>query len=507
MHGSPEGHRGWSDPRFTMMSIDALRVPSARTSRIEFVAMPVVLAVAVGTGLALALEPRAAMLPAAALVCALLLTDGRARIVFVVFGGLLILQREESLDASKLVFLAGFGAAFVGAVARVGANTDSAAFRAARPLLKASVVFGGLVLVSSVVAYANAIPPVEFWLRDASPYLLFASAPLFALDAQAALTRRGLVALLVVAGSFGALSFAVTWLDRRHIVSLGAEYLGLATHFVPAALFAFGMSMALQGRKSRWLLLSALILTLLLVTGTRTNLALFVAPLAIAFGARRHLVARTVRLAFLGPLAIALTVALGVVLVQATDANEELLTKRIEIFKQTGSAEDASYVERVRQARAAWDVFLADPVLGRGPGTVFQWETYDGQPAASFLLDTPLTYPAKFGLVGIAVLAFVVLIYARFTRAMLAGGVPGVAGLALLGYLAVVVISTFAYSPLQDKGFSFALMMMLALVLAEVEQRDRVPVVRRVVGERASSAGGGVTSATTLLGSRYRGHR
>jgi hypothetical protein len=358
---------------------------------------------------------RVAVLPIAALAAALLLTDGRARTIFVVFAGLLILQRGEGINMTKLAFFAGAGVSFAGAFLNVRRMQPTPVYGLARPLLTVSVAFFALGAVSLAIAHTNEIGLVA-WLRDVVPYLLFASAPIFALDAQASFGRKGLVALPVIAGTMAALLFAVGWLERRSIANLGLGSLGLASIIVPAALFSLAMSAALQAdvRRPRWLVLAGLILALLVVTGTRTMIVLLVAPLAIALGARRQLATRSVRLALLGPLVVTATLLFGLAFVGISGANTESLRERLEVLRSTGdSAGDASYNERVQQSEVAWERFESSVILGAGPGTTFQWKTQDGVLVSSTFLD-PLTFPAKFGLLGLAVFAFALAKYWLF---------------------------------------------------------------------------------------------
>jgi O-antigen ligase len=186
---------------------------------------------------------------------------------------------------------------------------------------------------------------------------------------------------------------------------------------MPAALFSLAMSAALQAdvRRPRWLVLVGLILTLLVVTGTRTMIVLLVAPLAIALGARRQLATRSVRLALLGPLVVTATLLFGLAFVGISGANTESLRERLEVLRSTGdSAGNASYNERVQQSEVAWERIESSVILGAGPGTTFQWKTQDGVLVSSTFLDTPLTFPAKFGLLGLAVFAFALAKYWSF---------------------------------------------------------------------------------------------
>jgi O-antigen ligase len=429
------------------------------------------LVVSVAVGVALAVQPMLALLPIGALASAFLLIDGRARIVLLL-GGLFILQRGEELDMSKVAFLGLFSVAFAGALLNLRTMKGSPAYQLARPLLAASVAFCVLAALSLAVAHNNAIPLVGGWLRDLAPYLLFAAAPVFALDAQASLPRKRLVALLVCAGLIGAFAFAADWLERRGIGHLGASNVGLATYLLPAALFSYGMSAALHARQGKWLVASALVLALLLISGTRTNLVLLVAPIAIAFATRRERATRFVRLAFLAPVAAALTVAVGLAIVTLSNLNTQALTERLALLVSSGGSSDYSYIERKRETRAASKVFKSNVVVGSGPGTAFDWERADGTEVSSFTLDTPLTFPAKFGLVGLAALAFAITRYWSFVRALFRSRRVTIGSLALVGYLAVAAFSIPASSPFEEKGFSFGLVLLLALTLSEANERS-----------------------------------
>lgn len=432
------------------------------------VAFAAALVASVAAGAAVALDPRIALLPVVALVGALMLVDGRARTLFVVFGGMLIFQADEGLSLPKVAFLALASVAFVGALVYVFDNASSPVVELSRPLFVASTVFAGVLLVSLVVAHQNATPFVSSWLRDAAPYLIFVAAPIFALDAHAWFDRRRLVTLLVVAGGFGTVAFAVNWLHRRGIAALPLSRIGLATLFVPAALFAYGMSSVLQTMRARWLLVSSVVFALLLVTGTRTNLALLAAPIAIAVGSRRQFLTRSLRLGVFVPALGAITVGLVLLVVTVTDADKDKLLQRLDLVASTGTALDYSYVERVRQVEVAWEAFESNVLTGTGPGTIFTWNSPNGDPQASFLLDTSLTFPAKFGLVGLVGLGLVAAWYWSFLRRLRRGdGGPTLGYLTLVGYLGITVAASLGYSPFEDKGFALGLILVLALALAD----------------------------------------
>jgi O-antigen ligase len=450
---------------------------AAALERLAFV--PLVLLSAL-VGYLLNERPMLAALPLALLVGALLLVDGRARLLFVLFGGLLVLQRSSGLDASKLALLAGVVIAYVGALANTRRLRGTRAYEVVAPLATASAVFAALGLFSLVVAYSRGTPLADS-VRDATPYLLFATAPVFALDAQASLSTRALVRLLVAAGTLGAASFAVAWLQRRGIAYLPLARLGVASVYLPAALFSLAMSHLLQAnaRRPRWLVVAAVVLALLVATGTRTTLVLLVAPLAIVVATRRRRAMRSFRLALFAPLAAAITVLLTVAVVALTNADTSFLDKRIAIFRASGQSEsDASFNDRVEQGRVAWAAFTSSPAFGVGPGHAFEWRE-QGTPElqTGFVLDTPLSFPAKFGIGGLIVLLFVVAGLWSSLRAV-ARLAPGIPYLALAGYLAVVAALAIFAPPFEDKGFSYGLLIVLAIALASIREPPRGEALR-----------------------------
>jgi O-antigen ligase len=447
------------------------RVASVHTpaDRLDLAVALAVIAVSVLVGASIVANPMLAFAPFALLGGAVLLTDGRARTLFVVFGGMLLLQRPGDLDMSKLAFLAACAVAFAGALANVQNLRDSPAYEAARPLLAGSVAVMALAGISLGVAYAGGTPLKE-WLRDIAPYALFASVPIFALDAQASFGVRRLRHLLVAAGVLGVTAWAVEWLQRRSIADFDASRIAVASLFVPAALFAYAMASALHDRAKRlvWLLVATATLAVLFSTGTRTTLALVVIPLAIAVLVRRERLKRAMRLIALGPLAAVLTIGAAVAVITVTGANMKYLNERLALVTATADAErDLSYNDRVEQSRVALDAFKGHPILGAGPGTRFAWETHDGRQVSDFILDTPMTFPAKFGALGLLILLFLVAKYLAFARRLGRGRPPTVAYLTLLGYLVVVAVLALTAPPFEDKGLSFGLLLILALALAE----------------------------------------
>jgi O-antigen ligase len=298
-------------------------------------------------------------------------------------------------------------------------------------------------------------------------------APIFALDAHRAFRRRGLTRLLVVAGLVATASFSTHWLEQRHIAHLPFSQFALSSFFFPAALFAYASASALHARprRIRWLMVAALVFSLLVVTGTRSTLILVVAPLVVAFAARRHLSVRFIRLVLIAPAAI-LVIAVAVFsVVQVTHASTSMITKRITILKESGTSSDASYKDRQAQTRAARDVFTAHPFLGAGPGTYFSWKVTNGEQHSAFIVDSPLSFAGKFGLGGLAVVLFLLLEYGSFMKAAFRFDHPRPETLALAAFAALAVFDSFLTNPLEDKGFTLGLVLLLALVFRTSRSR------------------------------------
>jgi O-antigen ligase len=429
-------------------------------------------------GASLAARPTLALAPLALLAAVLLLIDARARILFLVFGGLLTFQSSGDLSGLKLAYLGGILVAFAGVVLGYSRRRRAVTHALSMPLLRVSIVFFLLLVLSFVIAATNGVPhPV--WLRDAAPYFLFASAPIFALDAEASLGHRTLVAILIAAGMVATLSFAIAWLERRDIADLPIARLAFPSLFLPGALFSYSLSAVLNTgqRRAPWLAAAAAVFALLLATGTRATLVLLAAPLGVLIGSRRHFAVRSLRLVFLAPVSLAMILLIAYSVIQFTNASTEIVEKRISVFQATGDrAADSSYSERIEQTNAAWSVFKKNVLFGAGPGTHFEWRTTNGEERSSFVLDTPVTFPAKFGIVGLGAIAALILGSASFLRSAFRFHHPRIETLALVGYTGVAIAGSVLTPPFEDKGFSLGLILLLALVLrtSHVPESGRV---------------------------------
>jgi hypothetical protein len=438
----------------------------------------------------------------------------------------MVLQSSPGLGLPKLIYLAVAAAAFGGACFAVWnlRGKRPAMFDAARPWLAVSLVLFGLIVLSLPVALSQGTP-LSAWLRDAATYGLFAAAPVLALDAAATMRRGLLLGITVATGVLGSLSYAMYWIDSRNIAALPFTQLVLPTGSLPSVLLTVSLAAAILDRRRRlaWILLAGFALGAFFLTGTRSVLLELVALPAMAILAGRSLwstsVGAAVGVGLVGG-ALAFAVQAGFVSASRSDGAAQLPssvpsgapqvsagppagespppsdlvsggeassssdapaptsrppanpnTTIIERLQALLAApdRDGSIRERLIQYEVAWNLFVENPVLGAGLGHSFVWTRLGGSVYSDFTADTPLVLPAKLGILGVAwalLLAFVWLAFIRRLRRM--AGVT-VIGLAMGAWAALVVVFIWAGFTVEDKGFSFAVMLVLALGFIEIE--------------------------------------
>lgn len=422
--------------------------------------------------------------------------DGRVRIGFVVFGGMLALQSSQDLDGTKFAFLAGSFVCLVGALAAVWRARATPEVGRAIAWLGASAALTALLAVSFLVARANETPITD-WVRDTAGYALFAAVPVFALDGQASATRKLLVGFLMTAGILGGLSWAIEWLNRRDIMDLPFDRLVFPSGQLPGMLYLFAIATAFTAGRGRWAVLAGVILGLFLLTGTRSSLLMIVGPLVMAVYAGRDRIRSSLRL-FLAHGVIAVGVmlvfqlALALPVFVAPGAGEpgssgeaanagptatlgpDVLGDRFGSLPilVSNPASDASVQERLAQYGAAWALFVASPIVGVGPGHAIEWVDVSGYRRAEFTADTPLVLPAKFGLLGVLVMLGIVYAYVSTGRTALRRNPGSAITLTLVGYGVSTLVGLPLGFAVEDKGASLALMLLLALAFGEKAPPD-----------------------------------
>ena len=421
-------------------------------------------------GVGLVFSPAFAFFGAAGLAIGpFLLVCPRLRLAFVVFGGLLTLQSSQSLSLLKFVYLGGVGGAALGALLALQDPATRSARAQMRPLFRISVGLLALIAVSLVQALVRGTSPVG-WLRDVSPYILLAAVPLFVVDASAHVSRRWLVRGFGVAGALACLSFSVTWLERHHLAGLPIDRLlfpsaGLAIGFL---CYAFAQAQRAPSGRTRWAVAGAVLLALLLVTGTRTNLLVVVAPAAMVIADRQN-PGRIVRFCGRVGIVVLLAVVARVLLSAVAQTALTGATDRLASVTRVVSDPIASQSlhERMTESRLAWDTFTSAPLDGVGPGHIFVWRDQFGYVHSGFTMDTALLFLTKFGVLGVGLLLFALHAGREFARGLGVLRLHEPARLALVGYMVFWLVALPLLLPFEDKGFGLALIFLLALVILE----------------------------------------
>jgi O-antigen ligase len=419
----------------------------------------------------------------------LVVVSPRARVLVLTFGGLLVFQSSTGVSLLKSTYLGVAFIALVAAITRLIYLPDRRAIDLMKPLVVTAAVFAGVVILSLAVATAERTP-LSDWLRDAAPYFLFCTVPIFALDFSTSLSRRYLMSVLIAVGVLAAMSFFVEWAgaNRRQYFQLPITHLLLPSAMLPTALVCFSISQALTSRwraRIQWIAFSgALVAVLALLTGTRSFLAvLLIVPLIVPLAAPGRLVTRAFRGLLFAVAVLAVGLAITWLVVHMTAVNPVVLPDRFATVQ--APATDFSYRLRLQELAAAAAVFLSSPLVGAGPGHIFHWSPIVGPAWNSFTLDTGMVVPAKFGLVGVAALAAIGVALVFFLNKTASTSRAKPSWTALVAFAIVGVIGLVLGSTLEDKGFSFGMILILALVLADYQ--ESVPTLELSASDRINS--------------------
>lgn len=419
---------------------------------------------AICMGIGAAISVKILFMPLICLGAIWLITSPRFRLLFVVFGSMFVFQSSDGLSAIKIGFLMGFALVLVLSLQSLRREEN------VWPLIKSLLIFALYLLILIAFSPLRGMS-VTSAIRDALPYLMFAAVPIIALDLSKKLNKIFITRMIVISGSISTIAFCLTWMDMRGIFKSGFDF-GLATGMFPAALFAFVIANGFQGRRRKglWVLLGIIIIASLFATGTRSILVFLAAPFFIAIIGKKDRGKRIFKAGGVGLLII----LLGWIGVQFASTNTSHVTDKIlarlttinVVFDKNYLNSDASFIERSNQTQVSYLEFSNHKVFGVGPGYGFDVVRLAGNHTNSFTLDSPFSFAAKFGIVGILLLlnTFIGLTsYVRkssFTVAMYG----------LIGFVGVTSVWQVLSPPFEDKGFMLGILLLLTASLrAEIE--------------------------------------
>lgn len=453
----------------------------------------IILPVVVGiiAGAFLAVDPLLAFGLLGIVLAVKVVSSAVVRLLVVVFGALLVLQSSDGLSGPKVAYL-GLYCVAAGVAALNMDRVPPSLEKPIRPLLLVAPALIGCVGLSSLVALDGGTA-VSDWARDSVPYIFLALVPLLAVDAAARISERTIVRIFVAAGSLTAVSLALTWIERRGFANLPLDRLFFPSIGLTTGLFVYALARAQLGTRGtgRWMLLAGVLLMMMLVTGTRTNLLFLLAPVIIALLSGQGL-RSVVRLSGVIAGLIVLVVVLSVAVGRFTGADSSLIGGRLASVGNatSGSVAGQSWQMRVEQTQLAWETFLEHKLVGAGLGHRFPYQDPFGRVSRDYFLDTPVVFIAKLGLIGLLVVSMLTGAYWVACRSLrsVAGRTPSSA---LISFLVIWMLTLPLGLPIEEKGFSLGLLFLVALALSSMRPRDASepsPAPTRVIRSELGAA-------------------
>ncbi|GEM_PF-5322861 len=412
------------------------------------------------------------LIPAALVALVLLVTSVHFRLAAVAVGALMLLNTSNKLDLTKLTYMAAFSIAFTIALFRA-----SRVIRKYPALLAASFVLFCLAVVSFFISLTHGTSPSN-WLRDIAALLLFATAPVFALDAEASGSAPTIAAMFAILGLVAAVGFAGSY-GIHDTPDAKESPVALVTLLLPAALFSYAAARALTERRNGivWSFVGALVLVTLLLSARRSVVAVMLIPGVIAIAAGSSAIKRVFRLALFGVVGVVLmAIVIGYLSKSLGFSKQKVVARLATVMMVLNRPKsDQSFQDRAAETLSVTAAFLQYPVTGVGPGHIFKWKALAGRVRHTWaIVDTPMAIPAKFGLVGIGFLFIAIAALFAFIRALtrICGRSASVLG--LIGFLAFLAGRALLGPPFDDKGMSVGLMFLLALCLIDAREKSRV---------------------------------
>ncbi len=399
----------------------------------------------------------------------------QARLAFLVFGGMTLVASSDKFDASKALYLAGIALIFAIAVPNLR-NADARYSRL--------VTITALLLMQAAISFCVAVAhgnSMLNWLRDVSAFLIFAAAPVFAIDLVTDDSKTWILPMFVAAGAVSSVLYTIGLLGRRHLATATSNQHFFFSLFLPAALLSYASVASLRSQKNKvaWTALTIGIVLCMLSSGTRVAILLVVIPFSIVVFSEGLGFRSLLRVTFF----LGTTLSAGLILFfylmpLSSDSRRIVLQRFGAMVLNSGELRsDESVAARASETLVLFRAFVEDPVFGTGPGKIFAWPTFEGgHMSEGFnVTDSPLVYPAKYGLVGVTMLLVVVVIFRRFLHAMRDIAEQDEPLLALVAYSVFSLVYMVVGPFYEDKGFAMGLLFLLSLSLFSVPALELNP--------------------------------
>ncbi len=325
----------------------------------RYVGLAAVAALAVLSGAGVSIRPEAALFVVAPLAVAVLFVSPAARLGFLVIGGIAVLGPPE-LTPQKSVYFAGVAACLVVAFDAVTRRAHKMP-QELRRLFQASAVAVAMIGTVAVYRVVSGTDPTSV-LRDLVPYMFFALAPVFAVDAGLNLSLSRLRVIAAVGLTLGSLSWLLSWSIRRGIF----EDVGAASVFgsgsLPIALLilaAVSMAVGRTANRPLWGLIAGIAASSMILSGTRSFILELPAALAAVVMAAPTAASRVPRAVLVGT-GVALSAGVVAVLLASSGFDLGLVANRWSLLASAiiDPAADQSLALRLAQTEASQRLFL-----------------------------------------------------------------------------------------------------------------------------------------------------
>ena len=395
-------------------------------------------------------------------------TNTKFRLAAIVVGGVAVFQSSEGLDAPKLLYLALPALCLALAVGEPSNRVK-----------RVSAIAAATLTLLTIAALLSGRDPILV-VRDASNYLFLTAAAPLAVQHGLRLEPRYVERMIAAVGAIGVYALTAEWIDNRDLGHLPSPGVPSTTLFTIAVAYAASRAVTAHRSSWRWWSLVALYVVAGLATGTRNILLTIVAPLVIVVWSTNRPIDRAVRqrarrAAIAAIPSVPLVAAVVVLVLSRTSIDLGAAYERVRSVFDIGNDAVASQSLELRrlQGGIAWDAFLHQPIVGGGPGRLWQWRaSYMETSQTSLTMDTPALVLAKWGIVGTGVLAWLLVSWWRFLRPRRTGA--SVFSLTALGMAPVLLLQGALASLPEDRGLPLVLILLGAGVVAA----SRAPVSR-----------------------------
>jgi hypothetical protein len=426
--------------------------------------------------------PMVAVIVLGLLYSFLLFKSATTRLLTTIIGSLLVFQSSDGVGLLKIGFLACLGIITVSSLIGSYKYLKEEKYKHIRTIIVYGAVFLLYIIVNMGFSFIRG-NDVMSALRDCVPYIIFSVSPILALDFAMNIKRKNLFSFFLLTGIYGTFSCVYTWVQLRNITDIESfNNIGLASYMLAYAFFTYCCVNALRGKKKifGWTLAAGLVLGGLAITGTRTSFVVLTAGFIVIILSGRDMSSfQKILRGFRVFITLLITTTVGaVILLNITNVDKTIFLDRMKmslvLFDQEKLANDNSIYMRASQTNAAVDAIKESPLVGMGPGYVFQTNNWDGKIQYRSSLDSPLAITAKHGIVGsIILLLFLWKIY-MYIRNTNKDKQYSLTTYYLLGFLGINLITMLIIPTVEDKGLSIAILLLLALSFNELKDSGKM---------------------------------